>query len=149
MPYSQLASALLHLTSPRGWRPQWTNPQDDFVRDRGDLPIGVYAADELRRRWRKVRKQGKSLVELDASKRHRLRIQTKKLRYAAEFFASLFPAKRVRKHRKRFLSALERLQDGLGDLNDIAVHEKRIAALGNQRQRSRSTSNRAFAAGLL
>ena len=29
-------------------------PQDDLVRDRGDLPIGVYAADELRRRWRKV-----------------------------------------------------------------------------------------------
>jgi triphosphatase len=126
---------------------QWTNPQDDLVRDRGDLPIGVYAADELRRRWRKVRKQGKSLAELDARKRHRLRIQTKKLRYAAEFFASLFPAKRPSKHRKRFVSALERLQDGLGDLNDIAVHEKRIAALGANHQRSNPA--RVFAAGLL
>jgi CHAD domain-containing protein len=76
-----------------------------------------------------------------------LRIQTKKLRYAAEFFATLFPRKRAIKRRKRFLSALERLQDGLGDLNDIAVHEKRIAALGvKHRQISPA---RAFAAGLL
>jgi triphosphatase len=79
--------------------------------------------------------------------RDRLRIQTKKLRYAAEFFASLFPSKRASKHRKRFLSALERLQDGLGDLNDIAVHEKRIAALGGNHQLSNPA--RVFAAGLL
>ena len=51
------------------------------------------------------------------------------------------------KHRKRFLSALERLQDGFGDLNDIAVHEKRIAALGARDQRL--TPSRLFAAGLL
>jgi triphosphatase len=126
---------------------QWTNPQDDLTRDRGDVSITAYAADELRRRWRKVRKQGKSLAELDAPKRHRLRIQTKKLRYAAEFFASLFTARRANKYRKRFLSALERLQDGLGDLNDIAVHEKRIAELGANHRRSNPA--RVFAAGLL
>jgi triphosphatase len=40
-----------------------------------------------------------------------------------------------------------RLQNGLGDLNDIAVHEKRIAAIGIPRQRS--NASRAFAAGLL
>jgi len=49
--------------------------------------------------------------------------------------------------RKQFLDALGRLQDGLGDLNDIAVHEKRIAAIGVRRQRS--SRNRAFAAGVL
>jgi CHAD domain-containing protein len=93
-----------------------------------------------------VRKKGKILAELDA-RRHKLRIQTKKLRYAAEFFAALFTTKRARKRRKQFLPALERLQDGLGDLNDIAVHEKRIAAMGVRRRRS--NPNRVFAAGLL
>src|SRR6516165_5469114 len=125
----------------------WTNPQDDLVRDRGDLPIAVYAAEQLTRRWRKVRKKGKALAKLDARSRHKLRIQTKKLRYAAEFFASLFSNKRMVKRRKRFLATLERLQDGLGELNDIAVHEKHIAAMGVHHRRS--NPSRAFAAGLL
>jgi CHAD domain-containing protein len=128
---------------------QWMTPQDDLVRARCDLPIAIFAADELTRRWRKVRKKGRSLAKLDARSRHKLRIHAKKLRYAVEFFATLFANKRAVKRRKKFLSALERLQDGLGDLNDIAVHEQRIAAIGTQRQRSRSTPNRAFAAGLL
>jgi CHAD domain-containing protein len=105
----------------------WTNPQDDLVRDRGDLPIAVFAAKQLMRRWRKVRKKARAFAQLDARSRHKLRIQTKKLRYAAEFFGSLFSNKRMVKRRNRFLAALERLQDGLGDLNDIAVHEKHIA----------------------
>jgi CHAD domain-containing protein len=126
---------------------QWMTPQDDLVRDRGDLPIGVFAADELARRWRKVNKKGRELTQLDARSRHKLRIQAKKLRYAMEFFASLFDTKRATKRRQQFLYALERLQDGLGDLNDIAVHEKRIAAIGVRHQRS--NANRAFVAGLL
>ena len=126
---------------------QWSNPQDDLVRDLGDLPIAVYAAEQLTRRWRKVRKKGKALARLDARSRHKLRIQTKKLRYAAEFFARLFSNKRMAKRRKRFLATLERLQDGLGELNDIAVHEKHIAAMGVHHRRS--NPSRAFAAGLL
>src|SRR3974390_10821 len=93
---------------------QWTNPQDDLVRNRGDLPIPVYAAEPLTRRWRKVRKKGKALVKLDARSRHKLRIQTKKLRYATEFFASLSSNKRMVKRRKRFLALLKRVQAGLG-----------------------------------
>jgi triphosphatase len=125
----------------------WTKPQDDLVRDRGDQPIETFAFEQLARRWRKVRKKGRVVAELDPRSRHKLRIQTKKLRYAAEFFAALFTSKRARKRRKQFLPALERLQDGLGDLNDIAVHEKRIAAMGVRRRRS--NPNRVFAAGLL
>jgi inorganic triphosphatase YgiF len=122
---------------------QWTSPRDDLVRDRGDLPVAVTAAEQFTQRWRKVRKKGKTLAQLDARSRHKLRIQTKKLRYAAEFFSSLFTGKR----RERFQSELERLQDGLGDLNDIAVHENRIAMMSICRRRS--SPNRAFAAGLL
>ena len=92
------------------------------------------------------RRPGLEVVH-EERRRHKLRIQTKKLRYAAEFFAALFTTKRARKRRKQFLPALERLQDGLGDLNDIAVHEKRIAAMSVRRRRS--NPNRVFAAGLL
>jgi hypothetical protein len=45
------------------------------------------------------------------------------------------------------LPPLERLQDGVGDLNDIAAHEKRIAAIGMRRPHP--SPKRTFAAGLL
>jgi triphosphatase len=89
----------------------------------------------------------KVLAQLDSRRRHKLRIQAKKLRYAAEFFASLYGSKRAAKRRHKFLSALERLQDGLGDLNDIAVHEKHIIELGISPRPS--NPSQVFAAGLL
>ena len=47
---------------------------------------------------------------------------------------------------KRLLPVLERLQDGLGELNDIAVDKERLGAIG---VRHGSKPNRACAAGLL
>ena len=46
-----------------------------------------------------------------------------------EFFATLFASKRAAKRLKRILPVLERLQDSLGELNDIAVDKKRLAAM--------------------
>src|SRR5215831_7611032 len=120
---------------------RWTSPAEDLVRGRGEVPIEVFAAEQLRRRLRKVRKRGKQLAELDANKRHKLRIHVKKLRYAAEFFSGLFRDKKAIRRYKKFMPALKRLQDGLGDLNDIAVDERLIA--------SAAVPERAFAAGLL
>lgn len=123
---------------------QWTEPHDDLVRARGDLAVEVFARDELRRRWRKIRKRGKRLAELDAQSRHKLRIQLKKLRYGSEFFANLFP--RSSRRRRKFLHALGPLQDALGYLNDIAVHEDLLIEMGVRR---RVNPKRAFAVGLL
>src|SRR5262245_32487763 len=86
--------------------------------------ISVAAANELRRRWKKLLKRGKRLDELDAKRRHRMRIQGKKLRYAAEFFAGAFSDKKSMRRQRKFVASLEGLQDALGDLNDIVVHEK-------------------------
>ena len=126
---------------------QWMSPEDDLVRSRGVAPIKGFAVDQLGRRWRRVRKKGKALAQLDALNRHKLRIRVKKLRYAAEFFGDLFRGKRASKRRKKFVAALEHLQDGLGDLNDIMVDENLITATGLRHQRS--NPNRVFAAGLL
>jgi triphosphatase len=89
-----------------------------------EQPITDAAAKELGRRWKKLLKRGKRLNELDAQRRHRLRIQGKKLRYAADFFASAFSGKKSKLRQKKFVVSLERLQDALGDLNDIVVHER-------------------------
>ena len=125
---------------------QWTHPQDSLGRDRGQIPIKVFGAEQLTRRWRKVRKKRRRFAQMDVQSRHRLRIQTKKLRYAAEFFAGLFSDKRSLKRKNKLLPALERLQDALGDLNDIAVDEKIITETGMRR---RSDARQAFATGLL
>jgi triphosphatase len=126
---------------------EWLAPQDDLVRDRGELAVETFAAEQMSLRRRKLRKRAKSFAELDARRRHKLRIQAKKLRYATDFFGSLFSGKQSDKRRAKFLAALETVQDCLGDLNDIAVHENMISAVG---MRHRPTSRkRAFAAGLL
>jgi CHAD domain-containing protein len=88
-----------------------------------DAPVGAFAAFVLERRDRRVRKRGRDVPEAPPEERHRVRIAAKKLRYAAEFFKALYPAKRV----ARYVEALEDLQDILGALNDAAVVDRLLA----------------------
>ena len=97
---------------------------------RNQRPFAAEAAEQLRRQWKKILKSGKHLDRLDPQHRHKLRIQAKKLRYAAEFFAPAFPRKRATRRRKDFVASLQQLQDALGELNDIAVNEKLLEQLG-------------------
>lgn len=80
-------------------------------------PLGGFAATVLQQRAAAVKKRGKQRRELDAAGRHRLRIAAKKLRYAAEFFAALYPKRRVRP----YVRSLAAMQDVLGALNDAAT----------------------------
>jgi triphosphatase len=54
-----------------------------------------------------------------------LRIALKKLRYAAEAFAGLYHTAEV----QPFIQRLKRLQDDLGDLNDVRVGLDIVAAM--------------------
>jgi len=89
----------------------------------------------------------------DPQRRHMLRIQAKKLRYASEFFAAAFPEGKQARLLKRFLGELKGLQDALGDLNDIVVHEGLAERLIDERDgrgtRHRAAIREAFAAGRL
>jgi triphosphatase len=86
-----------------------------------ERPIRRFAADELKARRRKIAKRGQHLRDLDPAARHKLRIEAKKLRYAADAFAGLYGRP---KRAKAFIDALKQVQDALGDLNDIAVGER-------------------------
>jgi inorganic triphosphatase YgiF len=88
-----------------------------------DRPVGEFAAAILDRRDRKLRKRGAGVPEATPEARHEVRIAGKKLRYAAEFFASLYPKKRV----SRYAKALTGIQDILGALNDAAVTDRLLA----------------------
>jgi inorganic triphosphatase YgiF len=131
----------------------WTRnaDADDLARVPRERPIAAAAADELRRRRKKILQRGARLKEIDPQLRHKLRIQAKKLRYASEFFAGAFPGKRAARRRKDFVAALSRLQDTLGDLNDIAVHEALTERIVDEQaasdKRRRGRAKKAFAAG--
>jgi triphosphatase len=58
--------------------------------------------------------------------RHKLRIRLKRLRYACEFFAPCYSPRRAEPYVRR----LARLQDLLGELNDIAVARRLCRRLG-------------------
>ncbi len=80
-----------------------------------DEGISVYSRRLLDRLERKVLEAGSEVDKNDAAQMHRLRIECKKLRYAAEFFAPVLPGL------DGFIAHLKGLQDLLGVLNDVSV----------------------------
>ena len=80
-------------------------------------PIMELSTPLLAARHRAVLKRGKGFAKLTLPERHEVRLRVKKLRYATDFFAGLYPAKAS----KPYLRRLSRLQDDLGHLNDVAT----------------------------
>lgn len=85
---------------------------------RAERPIPSFAGKRLDRLWGAVEPTGRNLEQMDEEERHRLRIEVKKMRYAAEFFTDLYPSSKAK---KQFVAAIEDLQESLGLLNDIAT----------------------------
>jgi triphosphatase len=70
---------------------------------------------------------GENLSAHDAAQLHSMRIQAKKLRYSAEFFASLYG-----KHKSRqYLRVLSEVQEVLGQINDDAVANRLLDDLSS------------------
>jgi inorganic triphosphatase YgiF len=91
----------------------------------GDESARAVAARLLDKRARQAKRLGKGFKKLDLERRHELRIALKKLRYAAEFFRSLFPMATSR----RYLKRLTALQTGLGRANDLETARRVLDGL--------------------
>lgn len=104
---------------------------------RNGQPARIFAADLFARRIAKARKRARDIHHLSVHDRHKLRIAMKKLRYSIYFFESLFDGKAAARKLSHYKTALASLQDSLGALNDIAVHQKmatRIRADANEKK---------------
>lgn len=125
----QAASDEVESDEPKNDGPGDDGPGDDGPADDAhrslDAPVTVYAQTTLAKRHKKALKRGKGFDTLTSEQRHRVRIALKKLRYATEFFQSLFPGKRT----QTYLARLKRLQDDLGHLNDVAVADRLLREL--------------------
>ncbi|MGB0126415.1 MAG: CHAD domain-containing protein [Rhodocyclaceae bacterium] len=90
--------------------------------------LAAFAQERLVSLHRRVKKAAKKARSLDIGALHRLRIAIKRLRYALEFFAPIYPQRAVR----RDVKELTRLQDDLGAINDIANAGPRLALCANE-----------------
>ncbi len=86
-----------------------------------EMPVREFADGIAGQLQNKLHKRGKRLRHADSitevPARHRLRIAAKKMRYAVEFFQSLYPSRRV----QPYVKMLTRLQDEFGQLNDATI----------------------------
>ena len=106
-------------------------------------------AGELARRTGKIIRQSKKVKALDARRRHKLRIAIKKVRYACEFFESVYQGRKIERRRKEFTAALKGIQSGLGRLNDMQVHSRLAHRFARSKHGVPKQTEKAFAIGLL
>jgi triphosphatase len=85
---------------------------------RAARPLTPFVNRRIDKIWARIRDAGRPRV-LSETERHHLRIDIKKLRYALEFVEALHTHRP--KRRKKFMHAVEDLQECLGHINDIAV----------------------------
>jgi CHAD domain-containing protein len=93
-----------------------------------EQPLAPFAATVLHKRWRRLRKAGREMESLDPEALHEMRLDAKRLRYAAEPVAALWPGKRA----KRFNRRLAALQEALGLANDAVVARALAARLAGR-----------------
>ncbi|WP_448204043.1 CYTH and CHAD domain-containing protein [Azospirillum sp. sgz302134] len=119
----------------RGWRAQNVTERSARLFE----PVEDLADHLLSRRAKKARRAGQGFADLSVTERHELRIALKKLRYAAEFFRSLYEDKPAR----RYIQQLAAFQDALGHLNDVATATRLLHELHDDGSRPKPGEPRA------
>jgi CHAD domain-containing protein len=111
----------------------WRNGSENSSMSVRAGPISIYASRRLKR-WHKriIRKSG-DLAAMDAETRHQLRIRTKRVRYATEWFGEFLPGS-TPERRRALLKQLRRAQNSLGELNDAERANALVGATGKRTQ---------------
>lgn len=88
-----------------------------------------YAQKLIQKRFNRILKDGSAITESTPDEAlHDLRIQGKKLRYLLEFFRSFFDENEV----EYFIKQLKKLQNNLGDFNDVSVQQDMLIGYKNK-----------------
>jgi triphosphatase len=100
----------------------WPGPEPQEIWHR---PFKALAVEMLEKRHKRLRKHLKHVDLGDQPEFHKLRIDTKKIRYCIEMFIELFSEEEAR----AYLSRVVRVQNILGQLNDTMVAPALLAEL--------------------
>lgn len=136
--YAQLMFRLMAFTALKGWRASPPDLDDPLLK-----PLGRAARKILRRQYARLMKAAKGLETQDIEARHQVRIRVKKLRYAVDFLRGVYRAEAA----EGFLSALRRLQDEFGHINDLAEAIRLTDALTDTSDAGTLDERVVFAAG--
>jgi CHAD domain-containing protein len=131
----RLAWEAVALATMRPWRAEGGEAEEE----RRAQPLSAFAARVLERRWKRLAKGSAHIAGLPDPEFHALRIEAKRMRYAAELFAPLWGRKRAR----RFLERLATVQDAFGLANDAVVARLLMAEL-----RGKGSASLAWASGV-
>lgn len=107
----------------------WTHTGEWRNRKKAGKQLVPFAVMRLDKLWEKIEARGADLSLLTVRERHRLRIDTKKIRYALQFLEE--PFRHAGAAQEAFADAAEGVQDSLGCLNDLATRQ---ALLGSAPQ---------------
>ncbi len=122
--YTTLMLALSRWLHGRGWR----DNAPLQAKAQLAMPVAMFARKAIGAAHAGLRRRARAARAGGPEARHRMRIAAKRLRYASEFFGSLYKDKRVRP----FIGALAALQDVLGRANDALVAQALLAQLGQR-----------------
>jgi triphosphatase len=139
--YRAVTAALATSAEARPWR---TEALSDAQRAGLDEPVRAFADRLARQRHDALLAMGADFATMAPTERHRLRIEIKKVRYAAEFFAPLYPEQTLR----AYLGVLKDLQDDLGAANDRVVARGLMLSLAEGASKTKGLTL-ALAAGLV
>jgi len=123
-----------------GWLARFDGDSDAA----GTMPLATHAARLLRGQRKRLRAYG-DVARFDAEQLHAVRIEVKRMRYACEFYGSLFPLERA--DFRSYLARLSEAQLVLGRFNDLATVQEIVSTFGQQRLRH-ARKSRATAAKL-
>jgi CHAD domain-containing protein len=126
------------------WKAFLNKPQSNSVTaSNAKLPVIDLARNSIFKKYRNVVKVGSQVIEnTEDEMLHVLRIHCKKLRYLMEFFSSLFPRKKI----NTLIDQLKKLQDNLGDFNDLCVQTEYLLNIIEGLPITHPQSKRTFAA---
>lgn len=105
------------------WQEYLESEDDDYQGDNSRKPVSTLANKIISKRFQRILRDGKAIgPDSPDEELHKLRIQGKKMRYALEFFSSLYPQKEM----KALIKHFKVLQNNLGDFNDLSVQQEML-----------------------
>jgi CHAD domain-containing protein len=110
-------------------------------------PTKAVADERIWSMYRRVRKEGRAITaDSPAEDLHEMRKSCKKLRYLIEFFASLYPKKKI----GVLVKFLKGLLDNLGRFQDLAIQAAHLRELAQRmRDEGRAETDTLLAMGVL
>jgi len=150
---TELAQLKKHLNSDRysdlidNWRTFLTDPGSEMFEGRREKSCLKVVNKIVRKRFNRFIADADNITdETPDDQLHKLRIKGKKFRYLLEFFKSFYPEKDV----DLFLKHMKKVQDNLGDFNDLSVQTEMLnSKIQSLRGRNKQTIMLAAALGSL